>query len=163
MIVVQLIRTRWTKISRGEPGASKRNASPTALLVPATSLKGEAVVHDVRLDEREDFSPSFKCTAVTFEQAKELVRPIEVRDEGQTLRVRFIWNFTVGAPERSHGRAIRLHRGEWCQILSNGRYGYDDEWAYGSIVVNIAWHPDSLSAFEDIEPVERDDHRANLW
>ena len=163
MIVVQLIRTRWTKLSRGAPGASKRNTAPVVLLVPNTPVTGEAIVHEVLFAERSDFNPSWECTAVTLEQAKERVRPIELRDESQTLRARFIWNFTAGAPERPHGRAIRLQRGEWCQILSNGRYGYDDGWSYQSLVVNIAWHPESLGVFEAGEPVQRDDHRANLW
>lgn len=133
------------------------------LAVPSTSTDDEVLVHDVLFDESVDFEPRSQWTAVGFERAKALVPPLHLRDEFPVLRVQFVWTFGEGAPERPHGRAIRLRRGDWCQILSNGRYGYDGGWMYSNTVINVALHPESLSVFETSQPVQRDDHRANLW
>lgn len=71
VIIVQLIRTRWTKQSRGAPGASKRKASPTVLAAPTTPTNEEVLVHDVLFDEGTDFEQLSQCLAVSFERAKD--------------------------------------------------------------------------------------------
>jgi len=58
--VVQVVQTRWTKQSRGMPGARVRNAVPEALDLPeplAVGPEAQFVVHEVVFDERDAFVP----------------------------------------------------------------------------------------------------------
>jgi len=120
-------------------------------------------VHDVQFDEGTDFEQQSQCTVVSLGRATDLVRPVALRREARALRVQFVWDWLLGAPERAHGRAIRLRRGDWCQILANGRYGRGYPWSYTNVVINVAFDAQSLSVFETSDPAERDDHRADLW
>jgi hypothetical protein len=53
-VVVQRVQVRWSKQSRGFPGAAVRNALPTAFRLPS----GHAPeFHDVVLDEDDGFAP----------------------------------------------------------------------------------------------------------
>src|SRR5688572_24303520 len=118
LIVVQLIVTSWTKASRGAPDATKRNASPTALVVPGMSLGSDTLLlHKVAFNE-PTFEPRSSCEAVGMDRLRDLVHSLALRTEGQTLRAQYVWSLASGAPERPHGRAIRVRPGESCQILS---------------------------------------------
>src|SRR5579859_4370835 len=59
-VVVQWVRTYWTKRSRGAPGAAQRNAAPEAFSLP------EAVppfIHEVRMHESDGFTPHQAVTS----------------------------------------------------------------------------------------------------
>jgi len=163
-VVVQALVTRWTKESRGGPGAALRNATPTALSLPAEQTRaGEVRVHGVAFDERTGFEPTSTLTVCNLIEFHRVVPGLELRAEAGTLRVRFIWTYFLGAPRRSHGRAIRLLPGQWCRLIYNGRHGLDRTWAYESTVLNVAYGPVDPSAFLDSEPLETQDHREALW
>jgi hypothetical protein len=53
-VMVQWVRTYWTKRSRGAPDAIRRNALPEAFLLPETA---PPFVHEVRMFEWRDFTP----------------------------------------------------------------------------------------------------------
>src|SRR5262249_28036517 len=53
-VVVQWVRTSWTKRSRGEPEATRRNAAPTAFRLPP---RQPPFVHQIVMDERDGFQP----------------------------------------------------------------------------------------------------------
>lgn len=52
--VVQWVRTSWTKQSRGERGATRRNAAPTAFPLPPLQ---PPFVHQILMNEYDDFQP----------------------------------------------------------------------------------------------------------
>ncbi|GIG62940.1 hypothetical protein Lfu02_73120 [Longispora fulva] len=56
-MVAQWVRTWWTKQSRGEPGASQRNATPDGFMLPGGS---GPLVHEVSLHERDGFRRQFQ-------------------------------------------------------------------------------------------------------
>jgi hypothetical protein len=57
MIIVQHIETRWTKASRGVPGAGLRNAVPRALpLEPVPEPVSGIYLHRVSADEADGFA-----------------------------------------------------------------------------------------------------------
>jgi len=164
MIVVQELRTRWTKLSRGAPAASSRNRTPRGLRLPVQHVQAQdSFFHRVVFAEEAAFEPQVK-EAAFFANAKREIAGVEIRPDASPLVVSFVWSvFACGAPARPHGKRASLESGEWCQILHNGRFGYDHEWTYQSTVVNIAvltnWNPD---AFLSSPPTFTMDHRAEL-
>jgi len=164
MIVVQELRTRWTKLSRGAPAASLRNRTPRALRLPVRHVQSQnSFFHRVVFAEEAAFEPRVK-EADFFANAKRELAGVEIRSDVSPLLVTFVWShFGCGAPERPHGQRASILSGEWCQILQNGRFGYDREWAYQSTVVNIAvmidWNPE---VFLTSPPTLTMDHRAEL-
>jgi hypothetical protein len=55
-VVVQGVRTSWTKRSRGEPVAARRNAAPAAFPLPPVQ---PPFVHEVLMGEHDGFQPHF--------------------------------------------------------------------------------------------------------
>ena len=53
-VVVQRVRTSWTKASRGGAGAAARNAAPTVFSLPPGLHSG---LHEVVIRESDAFSP----------------------------------------------------------------------------------------------------------
>ncbi len=165
LIVVQELRTRWTKDSRGGPAASVRNATPHAAVLPTVPASaGEAVlVQRVKFDEAGDFAPESSFELTSLSDLRKTTADLQVHLESGVVRVRYVWNQFCGAPERPHGRAIRIAQGSWCRILHNGRYGYAGSWSYQSTVVNIALGVIAPRTFLDTEPRESSDNRVELW
>jgi hypothetical protein len=61
LVIIQTVHTRWTKKSRGQPLAARRNATPEVMDLgarPPADAPGKAVVwHDVVCDESHQFAP----------------------------------------------------------------------------------------------------------
>ncbi|MCC2658744.1 MAG: hypothetical protein K0Q76_3852 [Panacagrimonas sp.] len=163
MIAIQCIETWWTKASRGEPGASARAASPDALTLPPATGSGEVTLHRVVLDERAGFEARSSVVVMSLQETQRRLGGLVLHAGLDVLDVMFTWSpYTVGAPERRNGQAIRLHGGSWCRILHNGRMSDEQEWSYQQTVFNIALHPSTPALFLDSEPLRIDDHRAAL-
>jgi hypothetical protein len=167
MIVVQELQTRWTKASRGAPTASARDGTPRALRVPDADCipLQNLILHRLRFDESDSFAPSVP-QAPRHTSLQHPVSCVAVREEGDSrITVAFNWDpLTCGAPRRSHGTPIHLKRGDWCQILFNGRHGSDREWSYHSTIVNVAHLSQAnASIFLDSPPALVSNHLAELW
>jgi hypothetical protein len=163
-IVVQEVRTRWTKQSRGGTRAALRSAFPRVLRIPHPSVGDSNVLfHLVELDEAADFQPCDRCDNISLDRVLTRVGTVDLLLEHETLRVQFQWSSLRGAPRRTNARAIRLRPAEWCQGLSNARSGYDRSWSYEDISINVAYHPASLDLFQHTLPQQQDDSRADLW
>lgn len=65
MIVVQRMRTHWTKASRGGVAAARRNAVPEAVALPAAGRPG-LLVHSVEVREASDFVPSDEVSTLDW-------------------------------------------------------------------------------------------------
>jgi hypothetical protein len=106
-VVVQTLRTQWTKKSRGAPASARRNATPEHVaLDPKRILENEATWHEVTFDE-----PDFRLTETyrgrslpnDFLRASLCFEP-----EGNTLSVRFFGSVR-----------LRLGRGQYGSLLYN--------------------------------------------
>jgi len=162
MVVVQEIRTRWTKASRGAPAASRRNDVPSAVPIPRGNA-ADLLLHRVEYDERRDFVPEVLPTPA-FSSVADIVSGLECREDAKSLIVAYIWNHSCGAPSRPHGRRIRLAKGEWCRLIHNGRFGYDSGWSYQSTVLNVGYvELPKAEMFFGTDHKEISDHRRDLW
>lgn len=152
MIVVQRVLTRWTKRSRGAPGAVRRNAVSEAFPLPSTRQAG-VLVHRVVAREEDDFAvqerqlesyelPEFgllmldDTAGVRLEMTAGGLAVIGVTD---------VWCqcFTV-FPRRRERVVLRLLPGEWGRWRLNFRLWEDDgrsDWSYQKWVVNVGHLP----------------------
>ena len=164
MILLQILETRWSKRSRGAPLASRRNATPEALPLPGQALQPAPVFcHRVRFDEEGRFVGKV-IEELALEALPKSRASVHFRPSAAELALSFRWSSLVGAPERPHGTTIRLRLGQWCRLLHNGRYGWDNPWSYQGTVINVAFvaRP-SLDLFTSTPPDATSDHRRDLW
>ncbi|WP_434450429.1 hypothetical protein [Lentzea sp. E54] len=134
-VVVQWVRTEWTKQSRGGAGATRRNGVPVAFPLP--HLK--PAVHEVRLREWEDFEPVWSKESSTIDRL-ELV--LHEEDDG-VLSVQ-LQDTMIATPRRwNRPSPVRLGRGEWVRWQVNHRWARprDGGWNYLLTTLNLAYGP----------------------
>ena len=138
-VVAQLVRTTWTKRSRGGAPATRRATAPVGFLLPSTA---PPVFHRVRMDEHQDFEPLAEVLA-------DLPNSVLVREQDTGLLVHAVID-PFGRPRR-HRRppAVRLALGEWVGWQVNYRYTnpYRGDWTYALDTLNIAYGPAAQNAF----------------
>lgn len=139
---LQIVTTRWTKRSRGGAGATRRNATPVAFLLPA----GDApLAHEVEMREEQDFRPVESTGGPAISEKVAL----RVRDGRLTVFVPVPeWHAIPPRPRRPP--AVRLAPGEWARWQLNYRFsslaGMQD-WSYWQDTVNVAFGPVSREVF----------------
>lgn len=132
--MVQLVRTSWTKRSRGGEGAARRNAVPVAFPLNDT----RPAVHEVLLREERGFVPEWKAVRDALE-----TDDVSLREEDGRLRV-FVNDDRYGMPRR-HRRptAVRVLPGEWARWQINQRFAggccCGAEWRYQLLTLNVAY------------------------
>jgi hypothetical protein len=139
-VIVQRVRTTWSKRSRGFPDATLRNAAPTAFELPSGR---PPLFHDVALREEHDFEPQVKVLHGLPPRHEFGLRLV-----GTALRVQLPNGF--GVPVRSHRPVLLLQPGEWVRWQLNNRWssatGMGD-WHYTLTTVSIALGPMPLDTF----------------
>ncbi len=142
MIVVQHIETRWTKRSRGMPGAAARNAVPRVMPLPAFPEGPDGIrVHKVMADEARGFD---------LHQHTEIVAPghgftkywaLRFVPAGPDVVVELRYeSHEHGLPPRDETRRpiFRLKPGEIGTLHINGRFSYTSGQYYKQHFVNVA-------------------------
>jgi hypothetical protein len=154
-VVVQWVRTYWTKRSRGAPGAIRRSAVPEAFSLP------EAVppfVHEVRMSECDDFTPHSTVTSGLPPDAQ-----VELAEAEGVLRVLLVLQ---NAPEwASSGlglrAAIALQPGQTLRWQVNYRFSPDRGWYYRLDTLNVCYGKGTAGVFLG-PPAHRIDERSRL-
>ncbi len=142
--VVQWVRTSWTKQSRGGAEASRRNAAPTAFLLPTVRPQ---FTHEVRMDERDDFQPQFAIKDGLPDSASP--SGVLLHEANGLLRVQLTVT-PYGTPRRwRRPPAQRLAPGEWLRWQINYRFTREcgGEWTYLLDTLNIALCPARTDLF----------------
>jgi hypothetical protein len=111
-VVVQRVRTTWTKKSRGAPGAALRNAVPDAFELPPGP---PPLFQDVSVREWEGFSPEMSVV-----QAAPRPSEFGLRMVGAALQVRLPNGY--GVPRRSYRPTVLVQRGEWVSWQLNNKW-----------------------------------------
>lgn len=125
---VQLIRTSWTKLSRGMPGAGLRSGLPEAARLPG-GLGDQ--MHELLFTEESGFSCVERVAAI---DARIWVR----RGDGGHLLVSLAEPKYRGVPRRGFRPQVPLAPGEWVRWRYNWRWPGKDTWFYEDEVWNIA-------------------------
>ncbi|MEV7026357.1 hypothetical protein [Kitasatospora sp. NPDC093558] len=139
-LVVQRIRTSWTKASRGGPGAAIRNAAPTAFALPEGLT---SALHAISMRESDAFAPHMSVA--------DLSDPgVVLKESDGLLRVHRPEVTPFGMPLRNRRPpAVRLAPGEWLRWQINHRFagGWEGAWTYRLDTFNIAYCPTSPDVF----------------
>lgn len=157
MLVIQRIRTEWTKESRGGKPATIRNAVPLTLTLPEFECTSGYILHDARFAERKGFQCDDSLINAELIGVVQ-VGPVSVYSQCGNFKARFAWSFQeCGMPERLPHDVFQLSVGEWGQFICNGRTGRTltsgREWIYQQSVFNIAHVADwQHNLFTDSRP-----------
>ncbi|MEU3528086.1 hypothetical protein AB0E62_30175 [Streptomyces sp. NPDC038707] len=153
-VIVQRVRTSWTKVSRGGTRAALRNAAPIAFSLPPGLT---SALHDVSLRESDSFVP--------YTSVRDLSDPgLGLRESDGLLRVHRPETTVFGMPRRTRRPpALRLAPGQWVQWQINYRFvgTWGGPWSYRLDTFNVAYCPASLEVFLGA-PTHRVDERARL-
>ncbi len=155
-VLIQLIRTVWTKASRGGALATRRNSVPEALPFtarPGCSLSSGILVHRIEFEEADRFEhPALDELEISEGDA---VRVLGIIAERLGARVRLTLDLdpvrVEGMPYRRRAifglppPSLTLEEGRWGRASYNFRHVADDGWWYEKVVANIA-------ACEEIDP-----------
>ncbi|MFC6885566.1 MULTISPECIES: hypothetical protein [Actinomadura] len=142
--VVQWVRTSWTKRSRGHPGADRRNAAPTSFRLPSMRAP---FVHEVFLNERDDFRPRFEARPGLPDRSTGC--GVSLREEDGLLLVELVAS-PYGMPRRwRRPPVVRVADGEWLRWSINYRFAGTNggEWSYRLDTFNVAHGTTSADVF----------------
>lgn len=154
-VVVQRVRTSWTKASRGGAGAAARNAAPTVFLLPLGLKSG---LHEVDMQESDAFRPK--------PSEQDLSDPgLVLRETDGLLRVHPPETSIFSMPRRNRRPpSVRLAPGQWLQWQINYRFvgSTGGPWSYRLDTYNISYGPASPKVFLGTPPTRSVDERGFL-
>lgn len=129
-IYLQKIETRWTKESRGNPGASLRNKVPEKLPFIDAEVTNKVVLHEITYHEVDSFQ--------TGSEKLRYINDIQVRQEGLAFEeindALVIWYWSKTNNKKKLGT---LPVNTWCQWKTNFRYPMEHTWGYTKQVYSI--------------------------
>jgi hypothetical protein len=168
VLLVQLIRTTWSKASRGGRAAAARNAVPETFLVPNLPSQSESttVVHTLEFAEVNQFElPTYTNVTSTPSIGKMRLHSIAIYPASQSIRIAAEWLLLAGAPRRRPiANLVELASQTWVQIRYNLRTGLDEGWAYYKYVFNIGYFSSlPLEAFTTTVPKTIKSFLYDLW
>lgn len=170
MLIIQEIVTRWTKESRGAPGATLRNQVPEFLSVPMPRepMTDESWIYQKSIfDEYRKFEEPFEQLDVItpFKLSKFGIADISEREIGVLVDINYgAWE---GAPRRDFlkKKAFQLDLNDVGKINYNWRIAYDEGgWAYQKTVINMALLNDFVpEIFITKDATQSFEDMPNLW
>jgi hypothetical protein len=133
-VVVQWVRTSWSKRSRGGEAAARRNALPVGFPLPPGA---PPLAHVVRMRERQD---DFAPHEGLVERGEVDVRLREAEGRlGVMPRVQPLYGLP---PRRRRPPAVRLEPGQWVRWQLNYRFSSASgvrDWSYWLDTFNIGY------------------------
>ncbi len=155
-VLVQWVRTYWTKRSRGAPGAARRNALPEAFLLPRAAAP---FVHEVRMYECDGFAPHPAVTSGLPPAAE-----VELAGAGGVLTVLLVRDasgWPTARPPAWRPAAVELRPGQTLRWQVNYRFAAEDGWYYRLDTLNVCCGTSPAGVFLD-PPARRIDGRSRL-
>lgn len=172
ILMVQEICCYWTKSSRGGEGAVVRNSLPDRLSLPLHLLSlSQSDIDDLRVlyhtvgyYEREGFQnpteeifinptacPRHGCTTIDCSLLGIQLRYYHDMGKG-------------GAPQRGWGpRTVQASIDMWAQVKENGRFSWEETWAYQKVVLNVGMFTTlTADCFHNQPPIAMIDAMAEL-
>ncbi|WP_344844774.1 hypothetical protein [Kribbella ginsengisoli] len=128
-VVVQRVRTRWGKESRGGPNAAVRNGVPVAFALPPGP---GPIFHSVEMEQWSDYRPRVSTGDLAL-------FGLELTEDNG--RCRAYPNTYYPMPPRSRHPAVRIEAGEWLRWQLNYRLVHynSGEWIYQLDTFNIGY------------------------
>ncbi len=148
IVIVQNLKTVWTKKSREAPWSSQRNSSADHALLPESLMDithNGYLIHQIIYQEWDKFIPDAQTKTGCFNSPL-TIDCIEITNQGEQLAIHYCHNQNfAGIPGRYHShhpkKLFSLSQNDWGQLKYNGRFSntYSGNWFYQLNVYNIAY------------------------
>ncbi|MDX6694520.1 MAG: hypothetical protein QOF02_2123 [Blastocatellia bacterium] len=172
IVIVQSIKSVWTKKSRGGKLAGLRNAVAESFTIPLQNLTSNEsfIFHAIVYDESNNFvSPVINSVGV-IEGARLETGCVRVEQASGRVLVSYEYSGArCGAPERakwpgaSVGQSFELLPNECGRVVYNGRFS-GNHWWYEKRVMNVGRFAQPLEqSFTRSRPAHLIDDTATLW
>jgi hypothetical protein len=146
MVVIQEIRTVWSKASRGGAAAALRNAVPETALLHADGLQSAArrIFRQLLVyGEANDFAGPVKSEVVWSVADSISAGCVKVGVSAGRITVTYEYDYRFGGlPPRQTKPGVNVREElivepeSWVRVRYNGRFS-GDEWWYEKVVVNV--------------------------
>jgi hypothetical protein len=146
MILIQEIRSIWSKASRGGAAATLRNSVPEATLFPLSRSKSAAhkIFRQLLIyGETNDFAEPIKSEIVELASDTISIGCVKVEVSSECVIVAYEYDYKCGGlPPRHNESGVNLKEEvivepeSWVRVKYNGRFS-GDEWWYEKRVVNV--------------------------
>jgi hypothetical protein len=164
MILIQEIRSIWSKASRGGAAAALRNSVPEAAPFPVIGAKSTAdkIFRQLLVyGETNDFTEPLKSEIVELKSDSISIGCVKINVLSEQLIVAYEYNYKCGGlPPRLSKPGVNLkeevivERESWVRVKYNGRFS-GDEWWYEKVVANIGlFQKSDADVFNSTEPVD---------
>lgn len=146
MVLIQEIRSIWSKASRGGAAAALRNSVPEAAPFPIN--KSRSAVHQVFhqilvYGETNDFAEPIKSESVELAAGLTDIGCVKIRVSSERVIVSYEYDYRCGGlPPRQTRPGVNVGEERvvvpesWVRVRYNGRFS-GDEWWYEKVVVNV--------------------------
>jgi hypothetical protein len=172
MILIQEIRSVWTKASRGAAAAALRNSVPEVALFPVISSKSMAhqILHQIIVyGETNDFAEPLKSEITALASASISIGCVKIKVSSSQIIVAYEYDYKSGGlPPRHRTPGVNLKEEvivepeSWVRIKYNGRFS-GDEWRYEKVVVNVGlFQKYEAGVFYSNDPTSEVTHLAEL-
>jgi hypothetical protein len=169
ILIVQIIRSYWTKASRGAPGSIARNTVPECLPIPLQQVNAQGIrvlYHEIVFKEATGFqTPDERISIDPAIYPRHGCTTVE--RIAKTVCANYKYHHCGGAPDRSSlKRVVKADVGNWIQIRENGRFSptWEGDWWYQKIVVNAGLFDNIVAEqFINTSPIEVFSAMADLW
>lgn len=145
-IFIQIIETRWSKLSRGNPGATLRNQVPEIYRFPDSGASEKTVFQIVSYSERTSFAKADADPVLPLSAHDSKKWRIAVEPGDAFAKILF-----DGVPNSpSSGRPVNVSElppHSWMRIVGNRRVAEEYSWTYRKYVYNV-FHGDVFRANE---------------
>lgn len=179
LLIIQEIKLKWTKQSRGAPNATRRNAVPSTLSLsnftpPKSTVTSPHILHHQTVfDEAQNFDPHETLNIHEVDPPNRHFKfgCLHPHFSPQMVEISFDYTSSCGgAPDRSAPAqtVLKLQSNEWGQIIYNGRFslGYSGDWYYQQFTFKIAlldeWASEHRAIFTDTTPIKTYKNMADL-
>jgi hypothetical protein len=146
MVLIQEIRSIWSKASRGGVAAALRNSVPEA--VPFPPIKSTTAAHQVFhqtlvYGEANDFAEPLKSESVELAADSSDIGCVKIRVSSERVIVSYEYDYRCGGlPPRQVRPGVNVAEERvvvpesWVRVRYNGRFS-GDEWWYEKVSVNV--------------------------
>jgi hypothetical protein len=174
LIMVQEIRTHWSKKSRGGKLATERNAVPDAVAIPGEKIKKPMrglIEHSVAYNEWQGFSLCERSSLTQEPAGRVRLGRLLIEPIGEELHISFEnyakYEGMLIRPAQSEGLLLtrmRLQSRQWGRVLYNERFSYEEGWWFEKRVFNIGlFEKFEGDVFVSTKPAQVISQMAKLW
>ncbi|GAA3763525.1 hypothetical protein [Micromonospora maritima] len=164
MILIQRVRVRWSAAARGAPAANARRGLNQPVALPRDLPEGDVVIHDVLVDEADDYTPRHEVLTGSPGRAHAVGLWLSRREV--TLGVDRLPTWAAYPHPRASSHLFALAPGQVGRYRANFRFtgcSCSPSWYFEDWVVHVSHGLVDRDRFEQGRPDRDLDDRVHLY